>query len=102
MLNNKENESLVHHESNQQATDRIRNELEEENKLNQRRDIVMSYFFELTNMPMPQAWFEEYNMIFNKAQAGYNIMSFIKSKQSAIDNYHSLMKHHNLASLDVL
>ena len=79
-------------ESNKEATERISAELIAASKLNKRRDTVMNYFFEITDMPMPLAWFEEYNEIFNKAEPGYNIKDFIWEKQQAILEYNEFMK----------
>ena len=81
-------------ESNAEATARIGKELEAEAKLNKRRDVVMDYFFEITGMPMPLAWFEEYNKIFNDKLTpdGYNIKSFIWEKQQEILKYWEFMK----------
>ena len=84
--------NVLRTESNAEATDRISNELRAEKKLNERRDCVMDFFFEITGMPMPLAWFEEYNEIFNKAKKGYNIKSFIWGKQQEILKYWEFMK----------
>lgn len=79
-------------ESNTKATDRISEELRAEKKLEERRRVVMDYFFELTGMPMPLNWFEEYNEIFNEAEKGYNLGVYIWYKQQDIYDYFEQMK----------
>jgi hypothetical protein len=80
-------------ETNQKATERISNELKAAKKLDLRRSVVMGYFFELTGMPMPLKWFNEYNKIFDdeKTPAGYNIKSFIWTKQQEILKFYEEM-----------
>mgnify|MGYP001282417373 CR=1 FL=1 len=79
-------------ETNQEATNRIAEELRTERKLAERRDSVMNMFFEITEMPMPLAWFEEYDRLFSKAKKGYNIKSFIATKTEDIKKYKDFMK----------
>lgn len=74
-------------ESNQEATERIGRELIEAKKLEERRNAVMNYFFELTGITMSVVWFNEYNYLFNRAEAGYNIKSFIRTKEKEIEAY---------------
>jgi len=65
-------------ESNQEATDRIGNELRTETKLKERKHAVMNWFKGLTGREMTEAEFIVYNSKFNKAEAGYNIKNFIR------------------------
>lgn len=74
-------------ETNAEATNRIRLELLAEDKLNERRDAVMNWFFGLTGVPMTEEQFQEYNHIFNipdkegEPKRVYNIKTYIRDKK---------------------
>lgn len=70
-------------ESNQEATERIQTERLAEKKLNERKNAVMSYFFELTGIPMSEEQFLKYNKKFsdNRTPDGYNLKSFIRDEK---------------------
>ena len=72
-------------ETNLEATRRIGEELRAATKLEERRNAVMNMYFEITGFPMTNAEFEIYNAIFEKADNGYNIVSFIEDKKKGFD-----------------
>jgi len=51
--------------------------------LNERKNAVMSYFFELTGIPMSEEQFLKYNKKFsdNRTPDGYNLKSFIRDEK---------------------
>jgi hypothetical protein len=73
-------------ETNEEATNRISRELKAETKLKERRDFIMGMFFELTGQIMSEETFQEYNKLFEQAETGYNIKSFIRDKGIEINN----------------
>jgi hypothetical protein len=83
----KENIEQTERETNAQATERIQAELRAKTKLEARRDMVMSYFFELTGVPMSELQFAKYNKKFDdpNTPAGYNIKSFIRDERIKVD-----------------
>lgn len=68
-------------ETNMEATNRICAERRALKFLENRRDTVTAYFFELTGIPMSEEQFLKYNELFDKAEDGYNIKSFIKNEK---------------------
>ena len=72
-------------ETNLEATRRIGEELRAATKLEERRNAVMNMYFEITGFPMTNAEFEIYNAIFEKADKGYTIRSFIEDKKRGYD-----------------
>jgi hypothetical protein len=71
-------------ETQHEATLRIGQELRAKTKLEERRNAVMNMYFEITGFPMTTAEFEIYNSIFEKANPGYNIVSFIEDKKKGL------------------
>jgi hypothetical protein len=67
-------------ETNAEATERISRELKAERKLTERKNFIMSMFFELTGKFMSEKLFQEYNNLFEKSKPGYNLKSFIRDK----------------------
>jgi len=65
-------------ETNAEATERIGREFREEKAFERRKNCVMSWFKGLTGREMTLAEFLLYDGKFKKAEAGYNIKSFIR------------------------
>jgi hypothetical protein len=74
----------LENETNMEATYRISAELKEETKKEERREVIMNYYFELVGQPMTEAEFEIYDTCFKKAESGYNIKSFLRDQKIKI------------------
>lgn len=87
MINTEEEILKLREETKKEATDRIGAELRENKMQIEREKVIMNYFFDLTGIPMPLDWVKDYTKTFYNPDtpAGYNLVSFISSKQEEIN-----------------